>query len=55
MSSDKKTITVLGVCWGEAELAEPFVLGRQYPGIGMVGNDLPPGSMCDCRKDTFLL
>lgn len=40
MSSDTKTVTALGVCWAGVGSAEPFVLGRQCIGIGMVGNDL---------------
>lgn len=40
MSSDTKTVTALGVCWAGVGSAEPFVVGRQCIGIGMVGNDL---------------
>ena len=52
MSSDTETITVLRMCWAGAGSAEPFVLSRQCPGIGMVGSDVP---LVPCRQDTSLL
>lgn len=47
-----KTIPVLRVCWAGAGSAEPFVLGREYPGLGIVGSDVP---LTPCRQNTSLL
>lgn len=35
------TITILGMCWARAGSSEPFVLGKQYTGIGMLGMMYP--------------
>ena len=52
MSLDTKTVPVLRVCWAGAGSAEPFVLGRKYPGLGIIGNDV---SLTPCRQNTLLL
>ena len=49
MSSDTKTIPVLRVCWAGAGSTEPFVLGREYPGLGIVGSDVP---LIPCKQNT---